>query len=743
MLRVIIIIILFQVFVLSTNAQWELQNPKPVADNLNDIQFFNDQLGWGVGSNGAIITTSDAGVTWNVQESGVNESLKKVCIIDENTVWISGSNGCLLYTEDAGDNWMQRACGTSLELVDVFFLSSDTGWVVGCEVFDSLYNGSFEFVIKQTQDAGDTWITQLSDTTFTLRSIYFVNNNIGWAVGEMFDINGPPGTEGILLYTTDGGTNWENHQDPNFLSLGSGFKDIIFTDHQNGWILGGGSIFRTSDGGISWQIQYLDPLGAAYYSFSKISFTDSLNGLVAGSRSAGSASTIPIVFKTINGGDFWEDQDFWLPFSSFSGSCMISPDTSYVVGFLGRIAKTTNGGATWDFYCETTTFLPFKDVHFIDSLQGWVIGYSPPPSCYASCARTIDGGKNWEFLFDNVQWIIKGVCFSDENNGWIAGEGSLPDRGIIRHTTDGGYTWTVQYSDIGQRYTDVHFTDSLYGWAVGESGRVVHSNDGGENWNVQSTLTMETLFKVSFINRNSGWIAGSNGMVLRTNDGGNNWEQQVTGTSQYLYDIKFFDQYNGFAVGDSGTILHTMDGGNTWQLNGSGTQNRLCGVAITSTVNAWAVGVNGEILYTINGGITWEQDASPANVASYLGLCFTDENMGWAVGSPGVIIHIDNGTIVNVEETKDRITNSLTTVHFPNPFTNGVTIKYYLEKPSKVILRIFNSQGKQIDEVAIEQSQGNNTLKWNARNCQSGIYYYRVETNNNNIGGSGKMIFTK
>ena len=66
--------------------QWKLQNPKPVADNLSDVQFLNDQLGWSVGGNGAIVKTSDGGITWVVQESGVNESLNKVCIIDENTV---------------------------------------------------------------------------------------------------------------------------------------------------------------------------------------------------------------------------------------------------------------------------------------------------------------------------------------------------------------------------------------------------------------------------------------------------------------------------------------------------------------------------------------------------------------------------------------------------------------------------------------------------------------------------------
>jgi photosystem II stability/assembly factor-like uncharacterized protein len=723
-------------FVCDGNAQWELQNPLPVAGNLNDNQFYNDQIGWSVGSYGAIVKTSDGGITWNIQESGVNESLKKVCIVAEDTVWISGNNGCLLYTDNGGENWIQKSCGTSLDLSDITFLNSSDGWLVGHEDYDSWYNGNFEFIIKHTTNGGVTWDTQLYDTTYTLRGLCFINENMGWAVGEKWDIGGPPGSEGILLYSNDEGKNWEKHQDSNFISLGTGFKDIVFSDPSNGWIIGGTNIFRTSDGGTSWQIQ----LGG-YYAFNKISFADSLNGLIAGSKHAGSASSIPIVFKTINGGNFWEEQEFWFPFSSFSGSCMISPDNSFIVGSRGRIAKTNDGGTTWDFFCETTTFIPLEDIHFIDSLHGWVIGNSSPPSCYASCLRTVDGGKNWEFLFNNIQLLINGVCFVDQNNGWIAGEGSVPDRGLIHHTTDGGYSWTIQYSDIGRRYGDIHFVDNQYGWAVGETGRVVHSNDGGESWNVQSTPTVETLFKVFFIDRNNGWIAGRSGIVLGTIDGGNNWVKQVTETNQYLYDIHFFDQYNGFVVGDSGSIFHTIDGGNTWQINNSGSQNRLWGVSTTSVDNAWAVGVDGEILYTINGGNTWDQDDSPVNGASYLGLCFTDENKGWAVGTSGIIIHIDNGTIVNIEEQNNHNKYSLATIHYPNPCTKEVTIRYFLEEPSKVMLRIFNSQGKQIDEIAEKQTQGINELKWDGGIYPSGIYYYRIESKN--LIGSGKVIFIK
>ena len=108
------------------------------------------------------------------------------------------------------------------------------------------------------------------------------------------------------------------------------------------------------------------------------------------------------------------------------------------------------------------------------------------------------------------------------------------------------------------------------------------------------------------------------------------------------------------------------------------------------------------------------------------------------MGNSGIIIHIDNGTMVNIEETTDRCKFSMSTIQFPNPFINEVTIQYYLEKPSEVILKIYNSQGKQVDKVVNTQSQGNNLLRWDAGNCPSGVYYYSVETSNG--VGNGKMI---
>jgi hypothetical protein len=58
--------------------------------------------------------------------------------------------------------------------------------------------------------------------------------------------------------------------------------------------------------------------------------------------------------------------------------------------------------------------------------------------------------------------------------------------------------------------------------------------------------------------------------------------------------------------------------------------------------------------------------------------------------------------IISVEELYSA--NDLTVS--PNPFTSTTTLSYTLSKPSSVIIRIFNCQGQQIDEIVQDQQQG-------------------------------------
>ena len=88
----------------------------------------------------------------------------------------------------------------------------------------------------------------------------------------------------------------------------------------------------------------------------------------------------------------------------------------------GYIAKTTDGGATWEYQDSTFgAMIDYYGIDFIDSLKGFAAG--------GFVSKTIDGGNNWETI-PGVAGVDVG--FLDDKNGWISSSGQ------VFRTSDGG-----------------------------------------------------------------------------------------------------------------------------------------------------------------------------------------------------------------------------------------------------------------------------------------------------------------
>jgi photosystem II stability/assembly factor-like uncharacterized protein len=82
---------------------------------------------------------------------------------------------------------------------------------------------------------------------------------------------------------------------------------------------------------------------------------------------------------------------------------------------------TTDGGNTW--IQRTSESLSIFGVHtffFIDQLNGW-IGTWPGAGSYA-IAKTTDGGQTWEFLPEDINvHNISAFCFINQELGFAVG----------------------------------------------------------------------------------------------------------------------------------------------------------------------------------------------------------------------------------------------------------------------------------------------------------------------------------
>lgn len=82
-----------------------------------------------------------------------------------------------------------------------------------------------------------------------------------------------------------------------------------------------------------------------------------------------------------------------------------------------------------------------------------------------------------------------------------------------------------------------------------------------------------------------------------------------------------------------------------------------------------------------------------------------------------------------VEEEGQLVTDYALSQNYPNPFNPATQIKYTLKSNGYVSLKVFDVLGR---EVAVlvnqEQTVGNHSVQFDARNLSSGIYFYRLES---------------
>ena len=156
-----------------------------------------------------------------------------------------GSRGHIVYSDDQGETWNQAPVPTRQMLTSVYFADEQHGWAVG---HDSL--------ILHSSDAGQTWTMQYRDPALEeevqeggllerpLMDVWFRDNQTGFAIGAY----------GIYLRTDDGGETWEDLTDE--IDNPDGFHYNAITEIANtGLFMVGemGTMYRSADYGDTWE----------------------------------------------------------------------------------------------------------------------------------------------------------------------------------------------------------------------------------------------------------------------------------------------------------------------------------------------------------------------------------------------------------------------------------------------------------------------------------------------------------
>lgn len=316
------------------------------------------------------------------------------------------------------------------------------------------------------------------------------------------------GARGKVLLTEDGGLTFK----PIDIGTSLGVFGLRMADEQNGFLCGqDGLIMRTRDGGQTWEkITSRTNL----YIFS-LSVPDRLNAYFVGDRA--------LVLSTTDGGESFvkrklqrifseELRDYALPYDEpvLYGVDFVDSRQGWIVGELGRIWMTENGGRTWqeqqqslapqwkrplspnedprlaDFLLPTLFGVSFRDrkAGAACGLEGWVI-------------QTSDGGKTWTFAQqaakpgDPPESLVPGArqfpardpLFSIDLFGARDGISSGLTGTVLRLQPSGAWARDPSVPQLPFPLSQARFFDELHGWIVGY-GVVLYTADGGKTWRI-------------------------------------------------------------------------------------------------------------------------------------------------------------------------------------------------------------------------------------------------------------------
>jgi len=289
-----------------------------------------------------------------------------------------------------------------------------------------------------------------------------------------------------------------------------------------------------------------------------------------------------------------------------NSSHFVDANNGYIVGLLGSIAKTTNGGSSWISQNVSNTYSLFG-INFTNITTGWACGF------FGIILKTTNGGNSWNLQFSGTTNDLLRIQFVNSSTGWAIGRS-----GTIIKSITGGTLWTSQTSGSTEDLLGISFINSTTGWVVGTNGTILKTTNGGTNWMALSSGTTENLAGVSFVNANVGYVVGGNGTILKTTNGGATWAQQTSGTTVQLTAVHFYDMNIGVCVGVSGKILRTTNGGTNWIDESTSAAVQLTDVQYVSSTIAYAVGYGGNVLRYEYSALPPPNLISPANNSSNL-----------------------------------------------------------------------------------------------------------------------------
>ncbi len=282
------------------------------------------------------------------------------------------------------------------------------------------------------------------------------------------------GERGIILYSDDNGSSWQQARVPTIQML----TGIYFVDTQLGWAVGhDGLILVSEDGAASWRVQR-DGLSVQHQA--NLELREAAHRKIRKlerARVTASDETRPDVELALEDAQLdLEDAELTLSEPVFTSPLMDvwfqDADRGWAVGAFGTIVATTDGGQHWG---SLRRHLENPDEFHLNTLTGDGMGRIFVAGEGGVMYRSVDSGQSWESLEPVYEGSWFGAVYSAQYDALLL----FGLRGNIFRSTDFGSNWERVPND--SHITLAGGTSSAQGTIVlaGSVGTVLQSHDGG------------------------------------------------------------------------------------------------------------------------------------------------------------------------------------------------------------------------------------------------------------------------
>ncbi len=506
----------------------------PAYKDINDIDFYDELHGVMVSADGLVGITADGGASWTTptqtQTIFGTDDVNACVYLPDGKIWIAGWGGKIAYSTDHGVNWTQQTTGLTDQIYSITVNASGIGF---CAMNRGTPN---QTKILTTTDFGATW---------TIQNLTVTGNPHLYKVRQYGSTVVLAGSLGYIGVSYDNGVNWTHHVNAGGSS--TNMQDIVL-DGQTGYAAGwNGVLLRTANAFTTFEIVTND-FGLYFEGLSILPNGDLVtagwNGAIAKSINQGAhwtdliANAVDLysgsvvdentwylvgdkgyVIKTTDSGLSFNRLHIPNSFEIFYSTYFKTAQEGFVSGRTqGKIYRTTDGGQNWTTFTipGVTTTQIYYEFSFPTPMVGYVVGSNNIH------AKTTDGGLTWTMMNGTGLGTSVLYCtfFKTELLGF-AGSSA----GNLYITQDGGQSWAPITVGSSAQIRDIWFKDANIGVLVNSVGEIFYTLNGGmtaTDWTAGTESCLDDMNGVWCDENGIFWAAGYSSDNTTTNIG-NSW----------------------------------------------------------------------------------------------------------------------------------------------------------------------------------------------------------------------------